>query len=67
MGTPSTSSITKYGRPAAVVPASSAWATLGPVHRRQRLALADHLPAIHARLDDLERYVAAMVSRCCAR
>ena len=58
IGMPLTSSITKYGRPLSVAPASSTLAIFGVVHERQRLSLRlesrDHLAGVHACLDDLE-------------
>ena len=39
IGTPLTSSITKYGRPVSVAPASKTCAMFGMVHQRQRLPL----------------------------
>ena len=63
MGMPRTSSITKYGRPASVAPASNTLGDVGMIHHRQRLPLGletgDHLAGIHARLDDLQRHLAA--------
>ena len=63
IGTPRTSSITKYGRPVSVAPASSTLAMFGMVHQRQGLPLGleagDDLPGVHARLDDLQRHLAA--------
>ena len=59
IGTPLTSSITKYGRPLSVVPGIEHLGDVRMVHQRQRLPLGleagDHLPRVHARLDDLER------------
>ena len=57
-----TSSITKYGRPVSVAPASSTLGDVRMIHHRQRLPLGlksgDHLPGVHAELDDLERHPA---------
>ena len=63
MGTPSTYSMTKYGRPTSVAPPSNTWAMLGCVHQRQGLALrvepGEDLARVHARLDHLQRDLAA--------
>ena len=57
-GAPSMYSMTKYGRPFAVAPASRMWAMFGMVHHRQRLALVveagEHLAGVHPELHDLE-------------
>ena len=58
-----TSSITKYGRPVVGRAGVEHPGDVGVVHHRQRLALGlearDHLPRVHAELDDLERDLAA--------
>ena len=63
IGTPLTSSMTKYGRPASVVPGVEHLGDVRVVHQGQRLPLGleagDHLPRVHARLDDLQRDHAA--------
>ena len=63
MRMPRTSSITKYGRPVSVLPASSTLAMFGMVHHRQRLPLrlkpGDHGFGIHARLDHFQRHATA--------
>ena len=63
IGTPLTSSITKYGRPDVGGAAVEHLGDVGMVHERQRLPLGleagDDLPRVHARLDDLQRHLAA--------
>ena len=63
IGTPLTSSITKYGRPDGGGPAVEHLGDVGVVHQRQGLPLGlepgDHLPGVHARLDDLQGDLAA--------
>ena len=58
IGTPWTSSMTKYGRPFSVVAAVEDAGDVDVVHHRQGLPLGleagDDLAAVHARLDDLE-------------
>src|SRR5438128_12131625 len=57
-GMPRTSSITKYGRPLSVAPASSTLAMFGWSISGQGLALglepANHLPGVHAGFDDFQ-------------
>ena len=71
IGTPLTSSITKYGRPVSVAPASRTLRDVGVVHHRQRLPLGlearDHLPGVHAELDDLLRRLTGSSARPCRR
>ena len=59
IGTPLTSSMTKYGRPAVGRAGVEHFGDVRMVHHRQRLPLGleagDHLPRVHARLDDLQR------------
>jgi hypothetical protein len=50
---PLTNSITKYGRPLAVAPASKTRAMFG-----WSLKAGDHVPAVHARLDDFQCHLA---------
>jgi hypothetical protein len=60
MGIPRTSSITKYGRPVSVAPASKNLGDVGMIHHRQRLPLgfeAGHdRSRVHPQLDDLQRH-----------
>ena len=59
IGTPLTSSITKYGRPVSRRAGVEHLGDVGVVHHRQRLPLGlearDDLLRVHAELDDLER------------
>ena len=63
IGMPWTSSITKYGRPAVGRAGIEHLGDVRMVHQRQGLPLGleagDDLPAVHARLDDLEGDLAA--------
>ena len=58
IGTPLTSSMTKYGRPAAVVARIEHLGDVRVVHQRQRFALCleprDDLTGVHAGLDQLQ-------------
>ena len=60
---PRTSSITKYGRPDVGRAGVEHLGDVRMVHQRQGLPLGleagDHLPGVHARLDDLQRHLAA--------
>ena len=59
IGTPFTSSITKYGRPLVGRPGIEHPGDVRMIHHRQRLPLGleagDHLPRVHPRLDDFQR------------
>ena len=63
IGTPRTSSMTKYGRPRCGLAAVDDLGDVGMVHQRQCLPLGfeagDDLAGVHARLDDLEGHLAA--------
>ena len=63
IGTPLTYSMTKNGRPSSVTPPSKTLAMFGWSIRASACRSAsnrdEHLPAVHARLDELERHAAA--------